>query len=149
MNLANVPMRRILSLPIRTPLSKQLMLATIVGRRTGRVYRQPISYARQDDGTLLTPGGGRWKLNLDPAVPVSLRIAGRDVRARPELVGDIDEVARLLGVVAAANRRAGAFVGVPADENGRFDREALERAVRYGFRIVRWHLDGPSGGFSG
>lgn len=62
----NVPMRRILGLPFRTPLSKNLMLLYLTGRRTGKSYRQPVSYVRDGD-TLLTPGGGNWKLNLKPA----------------------------------------------------------------------------------
>jgi hypothetical protein len=56
-------MRLILGLPTSTPLGKRLMLAYLTGRKSGRHYRQPISYVR-DGGTLLTPGGGRWKLNL-------------------------------------------------------------------------------------
>jgi hypothetical protein len=143
MSAANVPMRRILGLPVRTPMSKRLMLATIVGRRTGRVYRQPISYVRDGDGTLLTPGGGRWKLNLDPDRPVTLRIGGQDRPARPEIISDVEEIERLLGVIAAGNPSARKFVGVPSDEHGRLDRDALARAVHFGFRIVRWHPDEP------
>jgi hypothetical protein len=63
MRVVNVPMRRLLRLPFRTPLSRRLMLLTFTGRKTGRVYRQPVSYAPDGD-TLLTPAGGRWKLNL-------------------------------------------------------------------------------------
>src|SRR5262245_37306105 len=59
----NVPMRLVLGLPISTPLGKRLMLVYLAGRKTGRHYRQPISYVH-DGQTLLTPGGGRWKLNL-------------------------------------------------------------------------------------
>jgi hypothetical protein len=32
------------------------------------------------------------------------------------------------------------FVGIPRGPEGRLDRAKLENAVRYGFRIVRWHL---------
>ena len=70
--------------PIATPLGRNLMLAFIVGRKTGKLYRQPVSYVRDGD-VLLTPGGGRWKLNLDPTVPVRLRIRGADVTVTPEL----------------------------------------------------------------
>ncbi|HEX6492808.1 MAG TPA: nitroreductase/quinone reductase family protein, partial [Candidatus Dormibacteraeota bacterium] len=95
MRVVNVPMRRVLALPFRTPLSDRLMLVHLTGRRTGRHYRQPLSYVRQGD-TLLTPGGGVWKRNLVPGTPVRVRLAGREVLARPELVGDVTEVARLL-----------------------------------------------------
>jgi hypothetical protein len=47
----------------------------------------------------------------------------------------------LLAVMTAANPAVSAFVGVPKGPNGRLDQGHLETAVRYGFRIVRWHLE--------
>jgi hypothetical protein len=142
MRVVNVPMRAVLGLPFPTPLSGRLMLAFLTGRRTGRSYRQPVSYVRQGT-TLLSPGGGRWKLNLQEGRPERIRLRGRDVLARPELVADVDEVERLLNVMMAANPRVSTFVGIPTGIDGRLDRGGLETAVRYGFRIVRWHLDQP------
>jgi F420H(2)-dependent quinone reductase len=105
MRAVNVPMRTVLGLPFRTPLSGNLMLISYTGRKTGKAYRQPVSYARDGD-VLLTPGGGRWTLNLGDGRPVRIRLRGRDVRARPELVRDPEEVERLLGVIASENPRA-------------------------------------------
>jgi deazaflavin-dependent oxidoreductase (nitroreductase family) len=140
MRVINVPMRRVLGLPFATPLSRRLMLVSFTGRKTGKAYRQPVSYVRQGT-TLLTPGGGTWKLNLRDGQPVRIRLRGHDVFARPELVNDPDEIERLLAVMSAANPRVRAFVGIPQGPDGRLDRTRLETAVRYGFRIVRWHLD--------
>ena len=139
----NVPMRAILGLPFATPLSGRLMLAHISGRKTGRLYRQPLSYIR-DGEVLLTPGGGMWKLNLAPDVPVRLRVRGKDVMATAEVIGDLNEISDLLAVMVAANPRAAAFIGVSRGPDGRFDRTGLENAVRHGFRIVRWHLAAPA-----
>jgi hypothetical protein len=140
MNTINVPMRRVLGLPVATPLGKRLMLAYIVGRKTGRLYRQPLSYIRDGD-VLLTPGGGKWKLNLDPAKPVRLRIRGRDVQAHPEVVRDQDEVVRLLGVMKAANPAVDRFIPLPKGPDGKPEPQALAQAIKYGFSIVLWHLD--------
>ena len=101
----NVPMRLVLGLPVATPLGRNLMLAFIVGRKTGRLYRQPVSYVRDGDA-LLTPGGGKWKLNLVTGTPVRLRLRGRDISATPELVSDVGEVGRLLQTMAAGNPAA-------------------------------------------
>jgi hypothetical protein len=136
--IVNVPMRWILGLPFRTPLSKNLMLLYLTGRRTGKRYRQPVSYVRYD-GTLLTPGGGKWKLNLDPNRQEKIRVGGRDVLARPDLVADVGEVDRLLMIMTEANPRAANFIPIPRRDDGHFDEAALANAVRYGFRIVRWH----------
>src|SRR5262245_53329290 len=75
MNVINVPMRLLLQLPFATPLSRQLMLLVLRGRKSGKVYRQPVSFVR-DGETLLTPGGGRWKLNLREGECVRIRLSG-------------------------------------------------------------------------
>jgi hypothetical protein len=145
MRVLNVPMRRVLGLPFATPLSGRLMLVFLTGRKTGRSYRQPVSYVRQD-ATLLTPGGGKWKLNLVNGQPVRIRLAGRDRLFRPEIIRDPDQVESLLKVMTAANPAAGKFVGIPKNPDGSFDRARLETALRYGFAIVRWHpAEQPAG----
>lgn len=137
----NVPMRAILGMRFATPLSKRLMLVFFTGRRTGRAYRQPVSYVR-DGAVLLTPGGGNWKLNLADGKPVRIRLSGRDMHARPELVRDPAEVQRLLAVMTAANPMLRRFIPIPRDDDGKFDQQRMDAALTYGFRIVRWHLDG-------
>jgi hypothetical protein len=135
--IVNVPMRALLGLPFPTPLGGRLMLLYLTGRKTGKHYRQPVSYVRNGD-ELLTPGGGRWRLNLRDGEPVRIRLRGRDLAFRPYLVGDPDEVERLLGVMAAASPSVNRFVRIPRAPDGHLDRSALANAVRYGFRIVRW-----------
>jgi deazaflavin-dependent oxidoreductase (nitroreductase family) len=139
MRAVNVPMRAVLGLPFPTPLSANLMLVSYTGRKTGKAYRQPVSYVR-DGETLLTPGGGRWTLNLGGDRPVRIRLRGRNVPARADLVSDPAEVERLLGVIAAKNPRAARFIPIPRRPDGRLEPEALGAALRHGFRIVRWHL---------
>jgi deazaflavin-dependent oxidoreductase (nitroreductase family) len=139
MRIVNVPMRTVLGMPFPTPLGGNLMLISYTGRKTGKAYRQPVSYARDGD-VLLTPGGGRWTLNLRDGRPVRLRLRGRDVSARPELVTDPAEVERLLGVIARENPRAAKFVPIPRLPDGRLDPEVLTAAIDHGFSIVRWHL---------
>jgi hypothetical protein len=140
MRVINVPMRRILALPFPTPLSKRLMLVYLTGRRSGRSYRQPVSYV-QDGGSLFTPGGGNWKLNLEPGRPERLRLDGRDVSARPELIDDVDEIDEALFTMTSVNPRTASFIPIARRDDGHFDRDGLINAVAHGFRIVRWHLE--------
>jgi deazaflavin-dependent oxidoreductase (nitroreductase family) len=135
----NVPMRAILGLPFPTPLSSRLMLLEYTGRKTGRAYRQPVSYVRDGD-TLLTPGGGRWKANLRVGEPVTIRFRGRPTTGRPELVRDPDEIDRLLRVMIARNSRLSSFVPF-VHWDGTIDRGGMDNAIDHGFCIVRWHLD--------
>lgn len=139
MRAVNVPMRAVLGLPFATPLSANLMLIRYTGRKTGKAYRQPVSYAREGE-VLLTPGGGRWTRNLAGGRPAGIRLRGRDLPARAELVTDAAEVERLLGVIAAENPRAARFIPIPRRADGRLDPDALDAALRHGFCIVRWHL---------
>ena len=139
MRAVNVPMRAVLSLPFATPLSRNLMLISYTGRKTGKAYRQPVSYVRDGD-TLLTPGGGRWTLNLADRRPVRIRLRGRDVTARPELATEPAEVERLLGVITRENPQAARFIPIPRRPDGRLDPDALDAALRHGFSIVRWHV---------
>ena len=141
MRIVNVPMRALLSLPFPTPLSANLMLVSYTGVKSGKAYLQPVSYARDGD-TLLTPGGGRWTLNLKGGREVRLRLRGRTVPAHADLVGDPAEVERLLGVIAAGNPRATRFIPLPRRPDGRLEPEPLAAAIGHGFRIVRWHLGG-------
>jgi hypothetical protein len=84
-------MRAVLSLPFATPLGGNLMLISYTGRKSGKAYRQPVSYVRDGD-VLLTPGGGRWTLNLAGERPVRIRLRGRAMPVRPELVTDPAEL---------------------------------------------------------
>lgn len=139
MRALNLPMRQLLALPFPTPVSGRLMLVFHTGRKSGRRYRQPVSYVADGD-TLLTPGGGRWTLNLAAGQPTRLRLRGTDCYATPELVDDPDHVERLLGVLGRANHSLDRFVRIPKDPDGRYQRAALQGAIDHGFRIVRWHL---------
>lgn len=144
MRAVNVPMRAVLGLPFPTPLSANLMLISYTGRKSGKAYRQPVSYARDGD-TLLTPGGGRWTLNLADGGqprPVRIKVRGRDLPATADLVTDPAEVERLLGVITRENPRAARFIPIPRRPDGRLEPDALDAALRHGFSIVRWHV-GP------
>ncbi len=140
MRALNVPMRLVLGLPFPTPLSGRLMLVHHTGRRTGRHYRQPVSYV-EDGAVLLTPGGGRWTKNLRAGHAVRLHVRGRDVLARPDLVRDPDEVERLLEVLRAANPNLDRFVALPRGPDGHYERAPLEGAISHGFCVVVWHID--------
>jgi hypothetical protein len=144
MRIVNVPMRRLLQLPFPTPLSRRLMLLYFTGRRTGRAYRQPVSYVADGD-TLLSPGGGNWKLNLCQDEAIRVRLRGRDVRARPEFVRDPADVLRLLVRMTAANPRLRSFLPF-AGPGGHIDQARLTAALAHGFCVVRWHLDEPAPG---
>ena len=141
MRAVNVPMRAMLGLPFPTPLSSNLTLLHYTGRKTGKAYRQPISYARESDATLLTPGGGKWTLSLRNGNPVRLVLRGKRVTVWPDLLTDPEEVQRAFAVIVRENPRAAGYIPIPRDSDGRLDPVTLATAIRHGFSIVRWHLN--------
>jgi hypothetical protein len=139
MRIVNVPIRRLLLLPFKTPLNKRLMLLSFTGRKTGRAYRQPVSYVSDGDG-LLTPGGGRWKLNLHEGEPIHVRLRGHDVLARPHFVQDVGVVEGLVRKMLVRNRLMTSFVPF-VKPDGQIDRGMMECAIDNGFCIVRWSVE--------
>jgi hypothetical protein len=136
MRLVNHFTRPLLSLPFRTPISKRLMLIELIGRKTGRIYTQPVSYVRDGD-TLLTPGGGNWKLNLREHQINRLHLNGKWIGALPELVRDPVTVTELLGRMQAASPGSARWIPV-LNADGSVDPGKLGAALAHGFLIVRW-----------
>jgi hypothetical protein len=58
-------MRFMLRLPIKR-MQERLLLLSFTGRKSGKHFVVPLSYAEDADGSLLIPAGGAWKLNLAP-----------------------------------------------------------------------------------
>jgi hypothetical protein len=139
MRIVNVPVRAILELPYPTPLGRRLMLLFVTGRQTGKTYRLPVSYVPDGD-TLLTPGGGNWKLNLADGRPIRIRLRGEDRYATPEIIRAPADIEPLLEKVIKANRMAQRSARIRETQQ-RFYRARLEPAPNHGFAIVRWHLD--------
>ena len=123
-------------------LRGNLMLISYTGRKSGKAYRQPVSYVRDGD-VLLTPGGGRWTLNLADGPPTrNWRRAGPPVRAaqrcpaepakRSRSPYDSVELERLLGVIAEKNPRAARFIPIPRRPDGRLAVQAAAVRERSG-----------------
>jgi deazaflavin-dependent oxidoreductase (nitroreductase family) len=130
----------VLRLPFQTPMSRRLVLLRYTGRKSGRSYTIPVSYVEQGD-TLLIPGGGAWKINLEQGSAVRVRLRGSERSASPEVIKEIDELERLVAFMMAANPAVSRFIGVPREIDGHPNRERLEQAVRGGFAVVRLRLD--------
>jgi len=121
-------------------MSRRLILLSYTGRKTGRSYTIPVSYVEQGNA-LLIPGGGAWKKNLENGLAVRIWFRGKEQRANPEVIRDLDEVEKLVAFMMAANPAVSRFIGVPKQPDGRPNREKLELAVRGGFALVQLHLD--------
>jgi len=147
------PMRGVLGLPFRTPLSKQLMLVHHVGRKTGSSVTGSRS-ATCRWACAADPGGGRWK--LEPArreAGATVRLLGRLVQLRPELRADR---AGWRAYWRTCSPRAAAAAFVPFVGRTEHRPQGAENAVAYGSASsggTRWRgrraRGGPGRGTAG
>jgi len=99
------------------PMSNVLMVIQHTGRKTGREYSTPIGYARDGDSIVaFTLGGSQWYRNIQTNPEVTLRIKGKPLRARAELINEPDDVARVLDIYKRDQPdNYQRFFGVPLD----------------------------------
>jgi hypothetical protein len=98
-------------------LSKNFLLITFTGRKSGKAFTTPVSYSQDGDILYIFSHANWWK-NLRPDAPITLRLRGRDVRGLPEAVAD-DKKAVAAGLMAHLRRSPydAPFYGVTLDEN--------------------------------
>ncbi|MER5212031.1 hypothetical protein ABT063_15965 [Streptomyces sp. NPDC002838] len=142
---ANRLVRPLLLSPLHVLVSRRLMLLEYTGRRTGNRYRIPVAYRPWgDDGgqVLATSVGTGWPVNLRGGQPVRLLVRGRWRTAEPTVVERPEEVADLLGDLAARQgpRAVAALrVGLPGDRQPTRD-ELLLAGTRV--RVGRFRFTG-------
>ena len=128
--LLNHFMSAVLRSPLHPMASRSVMLITFTGRKSGKTYTTPISYAR--DGDLVTAfTGARWWRNLEGGAPVTLYIK------RQELLGwalpvaeDKQAVADGLQAFLRRVRTDARFYGVKYDADGEPNRDDVQRAAK-------------------
>ena len=79
----NPMVRALLRSPLHSLISHNTMLIHYRGRRSGRSFVLPVSYAREGDELIAFAGReSKWWRNLKDGPVVELRVAGRTLRAR-------------------------------------------------------------------
>lgn len=71
-------------------LSRDLLVLGWRGRRTGRAYTLPLSYAEQDGRLYLCTRDSRWVRNLAGGAPVDLVLRGARLRGTPRVLPSAD-----------------------------------------------------------
>jgi deazaflavin-dependent oxidoreductase (nitroreductase family) len=105
-DLYNPIVKSILRSPLHPLMSGGTLLLTFTGRRSGRVYTRPISYACEGNIlTLITNRKHGWWRNLAGTAPVSVRLRGHE---RP---GAASVVAAEASTLVAAMQKV--YPGIP------------------------------------
>ncbi|WAL66638.1 nitroreductase/quinone reductase family protein [Amycolatopsis cynarae] len=126
----NVVVRALLRTPAHRLLSRNTMLLSFAGRKTGKVYTIPVSYFREGEIITCYTDSGWWK-NLRGGAPVSVSIAGRRFRGVGEVVTQEHQAAvESLRTFLAKTPRDAKYHGVTLAPNGDPDAGDLDRAAR-------------------
>ncbi len=119
---SHVILNRVIPLVLRSPLhgllSKNLMLLTYTGRKSGRRYTIPVSYFMPGDGEAIRVfSNQRWWRNLRGGASVTLRLRGSDVDAVAEVIEERETVAReVASFLAAKGAKAAPMINLPLTE---------------------------------
>jgi deazaflavin-dependent oxidoreductase (nitroreductase family) len=123
-------MKFVLRSPVHGMLSKNIMLITFTGRKSGKMYTTPVSYSQKDDRVYLFTHANWWK-NLRGGAPVTVRLRGRDLTGLAEpVVEDKPAIAQQLAEHLREVRMDAGWYGVSFDEHGNPRPEEVEKAVQ-------------------
>lgn len=124
---------RLMIAMLRSPLhriaSRSVMLITFTGRRTGKSYTTPISYARDGDSVIAFTGA-RWSRNLAGGAPVTLNIKNTAYQGQADVVDDKEVVAENLQAFLNQVRSDARFYQVRFDDDGQPNWEDVQRAAQ-------------------
>ncbi|MQY17224.1 nitroreductase/quinone reductase family protein [Nocardia macrotermitis] len=118
--------------------SGKLLIVTVVGRKTGREYANPVGYASHE-GDLLIGTAARWRRNLRQGEPVRVTLRGKEIRADWEVITEGESIADLYRIILEQNPVHGRFAGISLDSDGTVNRAELQAALAKGTAVVRLH----------
>ena len=130
---------------LRTPgisraMGSRLLTFTLVGRKSGRIYRVPVAYTRHEGKLLVGTVAKTWVRNLVPGEPVTVRVRGKQRSADHRVYRDEESVVALYDVIARDNRANAGFNGIGFDPDGSPNRADLHQAWRKGGAVIELTL---------
>jgi deazaflavin-dependent oxidoreductase (nitroreductase family) len=126
----NSIMAAVLRSPLHGMLSKNMMLITVTGKKTGRQYTTPVSYSQQGEVLWVISNRERtWWRNLSGGAPVRLVFKGKTINAYGEAVTDDAQVEEQLDEYISHFPRSARALGVETAE-GRLDQQSLKASAR-------------------
>jgi F420H(2)-dependent quinone reductase len=124
--------------PFHGLLSHNMLLIAFAGRRSGKTYTMPVSYARDGETIVIVSQADRsWWRNLHGGAPIRVRVQGKDATGYAESFETPKAVAAGLLVLLRQIPAFRKHVGIALTADGQPERpEDLARLVQ-GRVIVR------------
>lgn len=137
----NVP-KLLLRSPLHGLMSKNVLLLTFTGRKSGKRYTLPLSYVQSGEQLLLGTETPWWK-NLRGGVPVTIRLRGEQRTGRADVVTDEHGMREAYRTILTLYPGYGRFIDVALDPDGQPNAEAVARGRARGLVVIRIQLDPP------
>ncbi len=131
LNRINPSVKALLKSRFHSLMSKDVMLITFTGRRSGRSYTTPVSYIREGQTVrCFSHSDILWWRNLRGGASVSLRIQGEDYEGDAEAIaGDPKRIADALTAFMTRLPRDAPYYDIELDSNGLPISADVERAA--------------------
>jgi deazaflavin-dependent oxidoreductase (nitroreductase family) len=137
----NPIIRLLLRSPLHFFVSKNMMLMTYTGRKSGKSYTTPMNYLALGEALYTISSRERiWWRNLRGGADVTLRLRGKDVPARAEAIEDQTEVEENLFLYLKTAPQLARYMNVSIESDGMPNSDDVERlahesvVVRTGFK---------------
>lgn len=135
----NLP-KAILRSPLHNLMSRNVLLMTFRGRKSGKPYTTPLSYV-QDGDTLLLGTQMAWHKNLIGGVPVRVRLRGQERSGTADVISDEAGMREAYQTILTSYPGYSRFINVHLDPARQVNRDDVARAHRNGYVVIRVKLD--------
>lgn len=130
----NSIMEWLLKSPMHGVVSKNMMLISYTGQKSGQEYTTPVNYwqvSDKDEGLLLTTSKPDrvWWRNLKGDQPVVLRLRGKCIKTLGTVVEDVEEKGKLFRKLFTQYPGIGRYFQVALDGNNQPAAEDIERTA--------------------
>jgi deazaflavin-dependent oxidoreductase (nitroreductase family) len=126
----NSAMKFVLRSPAHGIISKNILLITFTGCKSGKTYTTPVCYSQEDDQVYIFTHANWWK-NLCNCTSVTLRLRGHEIQGVPEPV--VEDKGAIAARLAAHLRRVPSdarYYGVTFNDHRNPRAEEVEKAVQ-------------------
>ena len=137
--IVNVLVKLILRSPLHGLMSKNRMLLTFKGRKSGKRYTTPVSYLHEGESIVCFTDSSWWK-NLRGGAPVRIRLTGRDLAGMAYPIDtDSEAIAKGLERMLQKIPSDARYYQVTVGPRGQLSASDLLRAARSNV-MIRIHL---------
>lgn len=117
--------------PMHGMLSKNFMLVTVAGRKSGKAYTTPVNYSREGNTlTVVSQRDRTWWRNLRGQRPVTLYLQGKNVPGSGTVIEEAAGVAQILADYLQKNPQLAKYFSVALDTSGQPQPDQVTRAAQ-------------------